>query len=290
MPRTLFLVCGLLACAGDDSIAPRDTGTPEIPTPTGSTGTLDTGSPLPDPTLGTVTVMVSGAIGPGPATVPDGIVMSVAAPDGTFVFAAELGDDDQVVLEDVPVGGSVSLVGPLVSEEYAGNTMTTRAVRTVFAVQDGDTLQFGDRLPVAAFNGGSQVSIMMDAVPGIPSASATVNASCGGFSSVSSLPIGDLSFRPFSSCLGAPIELLATAYETFGSSRAVGFAPLTVELDGDLMGSGMVSAWSTEHGVVRLSPVPDLMDETYSTEVLGQFGTSGPDLGKTGFDGPPQPI
>ncbi|MEM6929055.1 MAG: hypothetical protein AAF602_19105, partial [Myxococcota bacterium] len=82
------------------------------------------------------------------------------------------------------------------------------------------------------------------------------------------------SFSPFSSCPGAPIELLATACAALGESRAVGFVPLTVELDANLMGAATISGWSTEHGVIRISPVPDLAGETDSTQVSDKCPTS----------------
>ncbi|MEO0605872.1 MAG: hypothetical protein AAF211_30860, partial [Myxococcota bacterium] len=254
MIRTFLVLSPLIACAGDDPTSKDDSGSP--PMPTGNVETADTGPGSPVP-LG-VTVKALTSSGEGPTVPAAGAVFSVADDAGRFVRSATADADGEARFEEVPAGGSVTVVLPVVVSTSAEDERRDYEFATVFGVRDGDVLQFGTERTVPVLDRGTvTLDLTANPAPGSPGI-ASVWASCGGQATVLGLPSNDQTMFLFGDCQPGPVDVLAVNYTDLQFTLAVGYLPTTIELDADRNADVSLDGWETDPGRVLLRPDPAL--------------------------------
>ncbi|MEO0602468.1 MAG: hypothetical protein AAF211_13585, partial [Myxococcota bacterium] len=266
--RILF-VAAALACPGADPESGPDSDSGTRGSPTGSTG-ADTGTP-PTPTGPVAVRVVSDAEGTPVAEAG----ISVADAWGAFLFAGQTDAQGEASLDEVPDGASVSVVVRVPTDDGIDDIF----VDTVFGVQGSDQLAFGrERRDARIGPGRIDFDIETAPVPQPPYDS-VVFAECGGQQFVDTPATETIPLEM--PCRAGSVDLLAVNYT---DSRAHSFIPATVELVGvNLTASVSLTGWSTEHGVVGVTPPNVAADSWFSASVTGRFGAHILSVGSTGF-------
>lgn len=160
-------------------------------------------------------------------------------PTGAWVRTASIDGTAPLELEQVPLGGSLTL---------AEASERSRSMETVFDLHDGDDILFEGHPESLSQDGGGAIDVTFSGRAPLEEGEYFVFAGCGGFAYWR----GEL--RPVTLTLGedcgpGPLTVVAMAYLS-GGGTLVSMSRATVEVTGampDLTGAVEVSGWSTEH-------------------------------------------